>query len=246
VLQQDGRVPAADSVERVGSPLVLHRGEATDITVVNELREPTGVHWHGIELESYSDGVVGWSGNTGHMAPMIAPHDSFVAHLTLPRAGTFIYHTHLNDLEQITSGLYGGIIVLEPGARFDPRHDHLYVAGWDGPDDPPHVLVNGDTVAASIEMSTRETHRIRLINIGVAVLDKFVLRRDTTVASWRAIAKDGMTLPSRLATARPAQQLVAVGETYDFEISHLPPGSYRFAVERKNGTVAWQQPINVH
>ena len=40
-----------------------------------------------------------------------------VAHLTLKRAGTFIYHTHLNDLYQISTGLYGPIIVLEPGQR---------------------------------------------------------------------------------------------------------------------------------
>ena len=32
------------------------------IMVVNHLTEPTAVHWHGIELESYFDGVAGFSG----------------------------------------------------------------------------------------------------------------------------------------------------------------------------------------
>ena len=48
-------------------------------------------------------------------APAIAPGDSFEARFTPPRAGTFIYHTHIDDIRQPSSGLYGAIIVLEPG-----------------------------------------------------------------------------------------------------------------------------------
>jgi FtsP/CotA-like multicopper oxidase with cupredoxin domain len=43
-----------------GPPLFLERESSVEITVVNQLREPTTVHWHGIELESYYDGVAGW------------------------------------------------------------------------------------------------------------------------------------------------------------------------------------------
>jgi hypothetical protein len=57
VLAEDGTAPASDSVDIPGRPLVLTRGEATAVTVVNRLREPTAVHWHGLELESYSDGM---------------------------------------------------------------------------------------------------------------------------------------------------------------------------------------------
>ncbi len=104
VLQRGATPPAPDSVETGSSLLVLTRGEPTDIVVVNRLAETAAIHWHGIELESYSDGVAGWSGAGDHLAPSIEPGDSFVAHLTLPRAGTFIYHTHMNDLEQLTLG----------------------------------------------------------------------------------------------------------------------------------------------
>ena len=93
VLQRDPVAPRPDSTEPTGSTLMLTRGEPTDITVVNRLTEPTGVHWHGIELESYSDGVVGWSGMGKRVAPLIAPRDSFIALFTPPRAGKFIYHT---------------------------------------------------------------------------------------------------------------------------------------------------------
>ena len=45
-----------------GPTIVLKRGEPVSIVVRNELPEPTAVHWHGIELESYYDGVAGYSG----------------------------------------------------------------------------------------------------------------------------------------------------------------------------------------
>ncbi len=235
VLQRDSIAPAPDSTEPVASTLVLTRGEPADITVVNRLAEPTGVHWHGIELESYSDGVVGWSGMGKRVAPLIASRDSFTAHLSLPRAGTFIYHTHLNDLEQLTSGLFGGIVVLEPGKRFDPRTDHLYVAGWDGEGIPPHVLVNGDSAPPPVEMAFGTTHRLRFINIGAAGLVRFSLRRDTTLVSWKAIAKDGADLPAVQATVRRAVQVLNVGETYDFEFDPLERGTYNLAIESLAG-----------
>jgi len=128
VLQSDNRIPAADSVELPGSVIVLTKNEPTDITVVNRLRESSAVHWHGIELESYSDGVAGWSGSMDHLAPMIAAGDSFTARLTLPRTGTFIYHTHLNDIEQLTSGLYGAI--AGPAFRSEDRSPLHRRVGW--------------------------------------------------------------------------------------------------------------------
>ena len=48
--------------ESSAPPIVLTRGEPVSITVVNTLTEPTAVHWHGIELDSYYDGVAGFSG----------------------------------------------------------------------------------------------------------------------------------------------------------------------------------------
>jgi hypothetical protein len=50
---------------------------------------------------------------------------------------------------------------------------------------------------------------------------------------WRAIAKDGADLPPSQATKRPAQQVIAVGETYDFEFEAPGPGEYRLDVLRR-------------
>ncbi|HEU5153807.1 MAG TPA: multicopper oxidase domain-containing protein, partial [Gemmatimonadales bacterium] len=54
VLQRDGKPPQPDSTEIPGSILVLTRGQPTDIVVINRLSEPSAIHWHGVELLSYS------------------------------------------------------------------------------------------------------------------------------------------------------------------------------------------------
>jgi FtsP/CotA-like multicopper oxidase with cupredoxin domain len=231
-LQRGAAMPAPDSIRSGGPLLILTRGRPTDITVVNHLNEPTGVHWHGIELESYSDGVVGWSGFGERVAPPIAPGDSFVAHLTLARAGTFMYHTHLGDLVQLTSGLYGPIVVLEPGKRFDPTTDHVFTFGWDGPDDPGQMLVNGDSVLTPLVVAAGTTHRLRFVNIGPAPYVRVRLMRDKWVVPWRALAKDGADLPAAAATKRPGFVLMNVGETYDFEFDAGEPGEYVLSMDQ--------------
>ena len=229
VLQAGDAQPAPDSVEIPGSVIVLNKNEATDIVVVNRLKEPTSVHWHGVELESYSDGVPGWSGTTKRLAPVIAPNDSFIAHLTLPRAGTFIYHTHLDDVEQLTSGLYGAMVVLEPGKKFDPKTDHVFVAGWDGVN-PPRIVVNGDTTGVPIEIAARVANRFRFINIGAAGRLFYAIRRDTTVQTWRPVAKDGADLPPAETGVKPAIRRLNVGEMFDAEFTAAKAGEYRLTV----------------
>ncbi len=104
---EEARDGATDGPGIPGPLLTLERGRPVRITVVNRLDEPTSVHWHGIELESYTDGVPGWSGTSGRLYHGIAPGDSFTAAFTPPRAGSFMYHAHANELVQILGGLDG-------------------------------------------------------------------------------------------------------------------------------------------
>jgi len=243
---EHGDAEYPDSLTRVGGPpLVLTRGQPTDITVINRLKEPTAVHWHGLELESYSDGVVGWSGHPEHLAPRIAPADSFTARLTMPRAGTFIYHTHLNDLEQLTSGLYGAIIVREPREPFDPANDHLYLASWDGPEDPPHLMVNGDSTLSPMTWRAGSRHRLRFINIGPAGVIRATLFAGPDTSTWRAVAKDGADLPPSQALERPAAVVLEVGETADFEFLPSRRGDYTLSIHRSLKKVPVVQRITV-
>jgi FtsP/CotA-like multicopper oxidase with cupredoxin domain len=232
VLQRGAGVPARDSVEIPGSVLILERGRPADLTVVNHLNEASAVHWHGLELESYSDGVAGWSGAGTKLAPIIAPNDSFVARLTVPRAGTFIYHTHLSDLEQITSGLYGAIVVVEPGSPFNPRRDHVFVSGWDGEREPPRVLVNGDSLPGTLELGKGESHRLRFVNIAPAAVVRFRMLRDSVPVPWRPIAKDGFDLPESQRRLGVVPVRINVGETADVEF--IAPDQGTFVLEARS------------
>lgn len=238
------RLPPAKSP---GPMLVLTRDQPTDVTVINHLGQGTAIHWHGIELESYSDGVAGWSGAPDRLAPAIAPGDSFVAHLTLARAGTFIYHTHLHDLKQLTAGLYGPLVVIEPGTRFDPATDHVFVVGWDGPADPPHIIVNGDgdSTPAPLELTSGATHRLRFVNIGPSSQVRFTVLRDSTPVLWRPLAKDGMAFPPTQTARRASGTLVRVGETFDAAIDP-EPGDYVLSVTLPRGTPVYRRLLRVH
>jgi FtsP/CotA-like multicopper oxidase with cupredoxin domain len=74
---EESRKLIPENVRSPGPPLVLERGRPVEITVVNQLREPTAVHWHGMELESYYDGVAGWGARGGKVTPSIGPGDPF-------------------------------------------------------------------------------------------------------------------------------------------------------------------------
>ena len=147
---------------------MLKRGEPVAITGVNELDEPTSVHWHGIELDSYYDGVPGFAGEGTHIAPPIAPGGSFEARFTPPRSGTFIYHTHIDDLRQQSAGLSGPLLVLDSPADYDPRHDLIFMVTVPRAAATRGVSVNGSATPAAIEMRAGDHYRLRLINLHVS------------------------------------------------------------------------------
>jgi FtsP/CotA-like multicopper oxidase with cupredoxin domain len=235
---QDGRSTSPSSAPLLPGPtILLTRGEPVSITVVNELAEPTAVHWHGIELDSYYDGVAGFAGHPGHIAPAIAPRDSFVAHFTPPRAGTFIYHPHADEVRQQQAGLSGALLVIEPNSPYDPSHDIVLLLSVPRrAADGSQVYLNGGTAPAEREIRVGERYRIRLINIHTYRPSMIArLMRDSTLVTWRAIAKDGMDLPPDQATVRPAMQQMGNGETFDFELVPTMPGVHRFTVSSAAG-----------
>ena len=144
---------------------MLTQGEPVAITVLNRTLSTFGVHWHGIELESYSDGVAGWSGAGARIAPAIAPGDSFVARFTPPRAGTFIYHVHNERGDELASGLYAPLLVLPRGARFDAERERMVVIATGGPGVNPPSAVNGKTSPDTITFVAARTYTLRLIDI---------------------------------------------------------------------------------
>src|SRR5574339_7904 len=78
-------------------------------------------------------GTPAWSVSGCSILPAIAPNDSLTVRVTPPRAGTFMYHSHFDELGQIGSGLYGSIVVLDKGARYDGATDRVLLISDDGP-----------------------------------------------------------------------------------------------------------------
>ena len=228
-------------VEGAGPPLVITRGERTAITVHNELKEATAIHWHGLEIESYYDGVPGWDGTAQRTTPYIGPGKTFVAYMTPPRAGTFIYHTHWNDVTQLTSGMYGALLVLEPGKKYDPATDKVFVLGRGGLNemkDP--MMINGSPQPGLMVVLPGKTYRLRLVNMTPTDISTISLVNEGKPAKWRAVAKDGADLPPQQATVRDAEQKIGVGETYDFEFTPAGPGDYKLRFSSDIGTEVTQ------
>src|SRR6266700_3415315 len=206
----------------IGPPIILTRAEPVEIEVVNRLKEQTAIHWHGIELESYYDGVPGWSGVGNQITPSIEPGTSFVARMTPPRAGTFIYHTHWHDPSQLTNGIYGPLIVLPPGQKFDPASDLTFVFSI-GDFGALHelALINGTPQSKTLQLQAGKKYRIRLINISTNNQGMQVSLRDANgPVEWLNIAKDGIDL---IPHPGKAQLTITVGETYDVEFSTARP-----------------------
>ena len=211
------RDPGPDSVEVPGPKLILTRGQPAVITVVNRLKRPTTVHWHGMELESVYDGVAGWSRTSGSVAPLLAPGDSFTVRFTPPRAGTYMYHTHMDEGKQLTHGMYGPMLVLEPGQKHDPARDLTFIVGGAVINDTLSPAVNGVRTAPPVLLEMDSTYRLRFINLDFVEIAGVVLTSGTDTLTWRTVAKDGADLPAALVKDVRAQFLFGVGEAYDFE-----------------------------
>ena len=227
LLQRGDSIPGRDSVQIPGPVLELRRGEPVRIVVRNNMDEPTGVHWHGLEIESFPDGVPGFSGMGQRIMPPIAPGDSFAAEFTPPRSGTFPYHSHLHELRQIGSGMYGAIIVSD--APRDTIRDHVIVAGGGGlpvfeKAGQSFLLVNGHVMPGAIHMTAGDTNRLRLVSIHADEILRFRLGDDSTVARWDPIARDGADLPASLRGVRSATIEMGPGETADFTFVPAQPG----------------------
>jgi FtsP/CotA-like multicopper oxidase with cupredoxin domain len=135
--------------------------------------------------------------------------------MTPPRAGTFIYHTHWHDIAQLRGGLNGPLIVVDD--RYDPTSDQVFVAAF-GPDEKQPLILNGSGAPIALDWAAGKTYHLRFINIGPNIPVKFSILSAGELMKWKAVGKDGMELPEPQRIEGAASQLVAVGETYDFEM----------------------------
>jgi FtsP/CotA-like multicopper oxidase with cupredoxin domain len=215
--------------------------------VVNHIPEPTAIHWHGIELDSYFDGVPGFSGIKPELAPVIAPNDSFEVRITPPRSGTFIYHTHVNETRQHRAGLAGALIVTDKGRYDAARNIPIVVSSpSDSVQEESVVLLNGSAAPQPLELKRATTYRLRLINITTARPGlRFELKEDSTTQMWRTMSKDGADIPVASRTLRPARQALSIGETMDVEFFTAQAGEFKLEAQTAAGALLAALPIRV-
>ena len=214
--------------------LVLQKGEPVALTLVNKTDTEASIHWHGIELESYNDGVAGWSGDTRQTTKPIPAGGTLYVWFTPPRAGTFIYHTHAHGPHQLSSGMYSALLVVPDRKKFDADTEKVLLLGGSGPISASFagapLELNRSTNPAPMTLKVGTTYRFRLIDISPNDTAVVSMRGDSGLVQWRAVSKDGAELPPVQATTRAASQQISVGETYDFEYVPTAPAELRLEV----------------
>ena len=177
------------------------------------------------------------------MSPSIQPGEKFTYKLTLMRPGTYIYHSHFNDVHQIASGLYGPIIVMGENRTYDPGTDHIYIVGWKTSNVSAieDIVLNGGCQQPQQNARTGETHRLRLINIQPAGDIKIRILQDGVPVPIKSVAKDGTDFPFIQQTMLNESASYGVGETADFEFKPIKAGIYELQVILDNGIYSWAQ-----
>jgi suppressor of ftsI len=108
------------------------RGSELTVIFRNRLPHASTVHWHGLRLDSRSDGVPDLSQSA------VPPGGLFTYHLRFPDAGIYWYHPHVREDIQQELGLYGNMLVRpDSGAQYGPANREAVLMLDD-------ILVNDD------------------------------------------------------------------------------------------------------
>lgn len=115
--------------------LEFTEGDLAEIILKNELRDDElSIHWHGILLDPYMDGVP--YVNT----PPIFPGKSFTFRFQVRQHGTYWYHSHTNIQEQ--KGLYGGIVIHPKKPEIKADKDLVIIISDWSDENPAQILKN--------------------------------------------------------------------------------------------------------
>ncbi len=105
-----------------GPVIRVPQGEPFAADLINNIDQPTTIHWHGIRIDNAMDGAANLT------QPPVKPGEEFAYRFTPPDAGTYWYHPHFRTWEQLARGLHGAFIVEEPEA---PQVDQDIVMVFD-------------------------------------------------------------------------------------------------------------------
>lgn len=235
-ISEDKTIKAWGFNNSVPGPVIKARkGDTVVVKVKNELNEPTIIHWHGIRLESNMDG-------TDDVQRPILPGEEFEYRFGVPDAGTFWYHSHQNETEQMERGMYGALIVED---ETDPvvdeervlmiddmkltRHSEFnrgnslqrWIERHDGREGQT-LLINGKE-NPTIAMRAGQTERWRFVNASSARYFRLYLGG----TPFRIMSTDGGLLER---TQEATELLIVPGERYDVLVGPFAEGQ-RFTID---------------
>ncbi|XWN19491.1 MAG: multicopper oxidase family protein [Roseibium sp.] len=224
-----------------GPEIRVKQGDRVKVRFINELDQPTSVHWHGIRIDNAMDGVAGVTQQA------VQPGESFDYDFRAPDAGTYWYHAHNMSWNQVPRGLAGPLIVEDldeifssdtdinlvlsdwrldengvlDTASFGARHDFSHagrLGNW--------LTVNGVSLP-DIPLQKGRWHRLRLINVSASrILDLAPERMGAKV-----IALDGQTLPE----PRDVSGIVQLGPAQRMDLALKPMESGSLPLEMMTG-----------
>ncbi len=186
-----------------GPVLRLKEGVPTVIEVFNHSDTAELVHWHGLAIDSVSDGAM------EEGAPMISPQGRLRYSFTPKPAGTRWYHTHASagtDLSRSTyTGQFGFLIVENTNEAEDyDREVLLAVHHWEptlmpmGPGQPCEVSYkyasfNDKVLSAAEPIKVRRCERVLFRFLNASATENVVLALPGH--RFKVIALDGNPVP---------------------------------------------------
>ncbi|MDD9981031.1 MAG: multicopper oxidase family protein [Gammaproteobacteria bacterium] len=201
-----------------GPVLRAAQGERFTRRFVNDLPQPSTIHWHGIRIANAMDGVPDLT------QAAVPPGGEFLYDFVVPDAGTYWYHPHQRTWEQMARGLYGALIVEEHAPPLVDRDEVLLIDDWRLAEDAriqesfgammdlSHAgrIGNWVTVNGSgefrLSVTRHERLRLRLVNTANARIFSLGLQG---MEGW-IVALDGQPLdepaPADRMTLAPAQR----------------------------------------
>ncbi|TPE41512.1 multicopper oxidase domain-containing protein [Pontibacter mangrovi] len=115
-----------------GPTLRFKIGDYAVIRVTNKMPKETSIHWHGILLPNFFDGVPYLT------TPPVEPGTTFTYEFELKHTGTYWYHSHTGLQEQM--GVYGSIVVEDREQKLDYDSDLVVVLSDWTYEKPTNVL----------------------------------------------------------------------------------------------------------
>ena len=197
-----------------GPEFRVTEGDRVRINVTNEMDESTAIHWHGVDVPNDQDGVPFIT------QPPIKPGETYTYEFIAANAGSHMYHSHHNSLEQVVGGLLGAFLIEPRSKRDEPEYDKDYTLILN--DTFLGFTLNGKSFPYTQPATAKvgERIRIRYMNEGLMIHPMHLHGMP-----MRVFAKDGYNLPAPYLCDTVN---IAPGERYDVIVEARAPGLWAF------------------